>query len=108
AERHARGLLRPGGAALDEAAEREPVPAPVDQLALQLRLLGPADLGEAAVERELVVTAVELVLALERRDGGDRIRHLALGDEVAAAELDAIDTEILGDHVEQPLAEEIG
>src|SRR5262249_32218867 len=107
-ERHPRGFLRPGGSPLDEAAEREAVPASVDQPALQLRLLAPLDLGEAAVKRRLVVAAVELVLALERRDGRDRVRHLALGHEIAAAELDAVDAKILGDHVEQPLAEEIG
>ena len=46
-------LLRAGGAALDEAADREAVIAAVDQPALQLRLVGPAEFVKAAVERRL-------------------------------------------------------
>ena len=44
-EHEARILLRSGGAALDVAADSEAVVAAVDQLALQFRLLGPADFG---------------------------------------------------------------
>ena len=56
----------------------------------------------------MVVAAVELVLALVRRDGGDRIGHLLPRDQVAAPEVDAIEPEVPRHHVEQPLAEEIG
>src|SRR6185312_5625781 len=101
------GLLRAGGAALNEATERDAVIAAVDQLTLQLLLLVPADLGEAAIERRLIVAAVELVLALERRDGRKPVRHLAIDDEITAAELDAIEPQVLRDHVEQPLAEKV-
>src|SRR5262249_8372580 len=107
-EHDARALLRSGGAALDEAAEREAVIASVDQLARELRGLAPVDLGEAAIEGGVVVAAVELVLAFERCDGRDRIRHLALRHEIAAAEFDAIEIQVLRHHVEEPLAEEIG
>ena len=103
-----RGLLRAGGAALDEAADREPVIAAVDQPALQLRLLGPADFCEAAVESDAIVAAVEFVPELEGRDGRDRIRHLGRRNEVAAAEIDAVEAEIGRRHVDEPLAEEIG
>jgi hypothetical protein len=48
------------------------------------------------------------LLALERRDGGDRVRHLGFADEIAPAELHLIDAEIARHDVEQPLAEEIG
>ncbi len=82
--------------------------APVDQLARELRFLGPVDFRKAAVERGVIIAAVELVLALERGDGGDLVGHLLERDEVAAAELDAIEAEILRHHVEEPLAEEIG
>src|SRR5215204_4161029 len=76
--------------------------------ALQLRLVRPTDLVEAAVERHGVIAAVELVLAFERRDGGDRVGHLGGRHEIAPAKFDAIDREICGGHVEEPLAEEVG
>ncbi len=104
----ARALFRPSRAALDEAAQRNAVIAPVDQLAGQLRFRGPVDLREAAVERDVIVAAVELVLGLERGDGRDLVRHLRVRHEVAAAELDAVEPEILRHHVEEALAEEIG
>src|SRR5262249_56685685 len=107
-EHDARGFFRPGRAALDEAADREAVVAAVDQPALRPGFLRPADLRKAAVERGVIVAAVELVLALERRDGGDLIGHLALCDEIAAAELDAVQVQILGHDVKEPLAEEVG
>src|SRR6478752_7705111 len=82
--------------------------APVDQLARELRLFGPLDFVEAAIEGDLVVAAVELVLALERSDGGDRIRHLLPRDEIAAAELDAIEPQIRRHHVQETFAKKIG
>src|SRR5262249_33650127 len=78
----------------------------VDQLAGELRLLRPLDLVEAAIERGVVVAAVEFVLALERRDGGDLIRHFLLRHEIAAAELDAVEPAIPRHHVEQAPADE--
>src|SRR5215470_8376315 len=65
----ARGLLGTRGAAFDEAANRKPVIAPTDLLAIELDLFPPADFLQAAVERDLVVAAVELVLVLVGRDG---------------------------------------
>src|SRR5262249_47510510 len=103
-----RALLRPRGAAFDEATHGKTVIAAVDQLAFELLLVGPAEFGEAAVERDLIIAAVELVLAFERRDGRDLVGHLAFAHEIAAAELDLIDAEIARRHVEQALAEEIG
>ena len=103
-----RRLLGAGRAAFDEAADGEAVMAPVDEPALELRFLRPAEFCEAAVERDPVVAAVDLVLGLERRDGRERIGHGRRRNEVAAPELDAIDAEIGGDHVQQTLAEEIG
>ena len=75
--------------------------------ALQAGLLLPFDFRQAAVERDPVVAAVELLFLLGRRDRCDRIGHLRFGHQVAPPELDAIDAEILRRHVEQPLAEEI-
>jgi len=74
--------------------------APVDQLARELRLFRPVDLVEAAIEGRLVIAAIELVLALERRDGGDLVRHLLFGYEIASAERHAIEAEVLRHHVE--------
>ena len=82
--------------------------APVDQLARELRLFRPIDLVEAAIEGGLVIAAVELVLALEGRDGGDLVRHLLFRYEIAAAERHAVEAEVLRHHVEQALAEKIG
>src|SRR5436305_10428703 len=70
---NARAFLWSRRAALDEAANGESVITSLDRLAPQLGLLSPADFLHAAVKRRLVVAAVELVLALERRNGGDGI-----------------------------------
>ena len=56
----------------------------------------------------MIIAAVELVLALERGDGGDLVGHLLERDEVAAAKLDPVEAEILRHDVEEPFAEEIG
>ncbi len=74
--------------------------AAVDQLAGELGFFRPAELLQTALERGVIVAAVVLVLALERRDGGDRVGHLVPRDEIAAAELDPVDAEILCHHVE--------
>src|SRR4029077_4655924 len=63
---------------------------------------------KAALERYPVVTAVGLAREVERLDGGEPIGHLGLGDEIAAPELDAVDAELGGGDVEQPLAKEVG
>ena len=56
----------------------------------------------------MIIAAVEFVVMLVGRDRGQRVRHLGLRDQVAAAELDAVDAEVLRHDVEQPLAEEVG
>src|SRR5216684_4338955 len=53
-----RQLLRPGATAFDETGDGHPVIAAVDQPAVQFALLGPAELGEAAVEDMGVIAAV--------------------------------------------------
>ena len=55
----------------------------------------------------MIVTAVELVLALVGGDGGDGIWHRLVRDQVAAAQVDPIDAEVARHDVEEPLAEEI-
>ena len=107
-EHQPRAFLRPGGTALDEAAEPEPVIASIDQLALQLFLFAPADLGQAAFERDLIVTAIERVLAFVGGDGGDAVRHLGLGHEIAPSQLDSVDAQIGRRHVDEPLAKKVG
>ena len=104
----ARALLRSGGAAFEVAADGGAAVAPVDQLALHRRFGRPIDLIEAARERHGVVAAVGLGSEVERLDGGEPVRHLGFRDQVAAAELDAIEAELARGDVEQPLAEEIG
>src|SRR5262245_39794448 len=101
-------LARTGGAALDVAGERNAVIAAVDQLALQLRLLRPVEFLEAAVERDLIVAAVAGGLDRRRDHARKRIRHIGFADEIAPADLDAVEPEILRHHVDQALAEEIG
>ena len=103
-----RGLLRAGGTAFDEATDRDPMVAPANELALQLRLLRPADFLKAALQRHPVVAAVVFILVLVGRNGRDWIRHFRMRDQVFAAELDPVDAQILRNDVEQPLAEEIG
>ena len=62
---------------------------------------------QAAVERLPVVAGVGLAALVERLHVRKLPRHLVLGDEIAPAEFDAVDAEIVRRHVEQPLAEEI-
>src|SRR5262245_24452484 len=107
-EGEAGALLGPRRAARDETADGEAMIAPRDQLPQQLGLLGPADLFKAAVQGDLIVAAVVFVLVLVRRDGRNPIRHFRSGDEVAAAERDAIEPQVLCDQIEQPFAKEIG
>src|SRR6185369_900078 len=105
---HADILARTGTATFEIAADRDAVAAAVDQLALQLLLFRPAKILQAAVQRLLVIAGVGLRALIERLYVRERPRHLMLGDQIAAAELDAVDAEIVCRHVETPLAEEIG
>src|SRR5215831_20610865 len=102
-----RGFLGTSRSAFNETADREAVIAPVDQLPLELRLVGPTKFLKAAIERKAIIAAVEFVLGLKRRDGRHRLRHCGRRDQIAATEFDAIDVEVLRDHVQQALAEEI-
>src|SRR5262249_12880230 len=90
------------------AADRDAAITPIDQFALHGGFGGPADLRKAALERHPVIAAVGLARKLERLDGCESIGHLGLGDEIAAPELDAVDAELGGGEVEQPLAKEVG
>ncbi len=106
-EHQAGGFPRARRAALEIAADGETMVAAGGERSLQRRLHGPADLLEAARECRAVVAAVGLGRKIELDDARQRIGHLAFRDQVAAAKLDGIDTEIARGHVEQPLAEEI-
>ena len=100
-------LPRPGAAAFEIAADGDAVVAAVDQRALQLRPLGPVEFGEAAIERHLIIAAVAFADDVEHMHLRQRIGHVGFGDQIAAAEFDAVDAEIGRHHVEQPLAAEI-
>ena len=106
-EHEARALLRAGRAAFEVAADRGAAITAVDQLALDRRLCAPIDLVEAARQRHPVVAAVGFRSDVERRDGGEPVGHLGFGDEIAPAERNAIEAELGGGDVEQPLAKEV-
>src|SRR5271166_622438 len=74
-EHQPRIFLWAGSAALDEAPDSQSVIAAVDQLALEARLLRPADLLQAPVEGLPVLAAIERVLVLVGGDRGNRIWH---------------------------------
>ena len=78
-----------------------------DQSALQLRFLRPVEFLQAAGERRGIVAAVVFGLGFVGRNLGDVIGHLGLRNEIAPPELDAVDTKIVRDKIEQPLAEKI-
>src|SRR5579859_1558060 len=101
-------LARPRAAALDEAGDAEAMMAALDQVAVEGRLVGPAELRDGAVEGARVVAAVALCLteAVVRHDGGEPPRHLGRGDEIAAADVEAIKPEVARREIEQALAEE--
>lgn len=105
---NARILARPGRAALDEAGNTETVIAPVDQLAVQRKLVMPAGILDAVIEGAGIVAAVargvaEAIVGAHRRQ---RIRHLRQRDEVAPPDIETVEAEILRGHVEQPVHEE--
>src|SRR4029077_10503654 len=103
-----RQFLRPGAAALDKAGDRDAVIAPVDQPAVQLLLLVPAEFGQTTVQRMRIITAVAFGMGIEVAglDPGERVGHLGIGDQVLAAHLYRIDAEFPGRQLDQPLAEE--
>ena len=107
-ELDARVLARPGGAAFDEARQRHAVVAALHHAPVELHLLRPIELRQAAIQRRGVIAAIELLLLFRRRDGGERVGHLVGPRQVAPAEFDRIDAEVLGGHVEQALTEEVG
>src|SRR3954467_12224628 len=57
----ARAFLRAGGAALDETGNGDAVMAPVDQLTPERGFLRPTDFLKAAIERGVIIAAVELI-----------------------------------------------
>ena len=79
----------------------------VDELSLQRRFGGPIDLMEAALEGDAIVAAVGLGRKIELDHARERIGHLSFRDQIAAAEFDAVDAEIVRRHVEQTFAKEI-
>ncbi len=109
-EHEPRALARAGSAAFDVAADA--------------RCRGSARRSSLPCNAAFSVQFESLQAAVERRSDsrrcrfrfstssgshrGQRIRHLGFRDQVAAAELDAIDAKVPRRHVEQPLAEEIG
>ena len=103
-----RTLFRSGRAAFEITADRGAVVAPVGPLALHGRFCVPVDLRKTTIERAAVVAAVRLRGDIERLDGRQLIRHLAFRDQIPAAELHTIDTELACSDVEQALAEKIG
>ena len=100
-------LARSGRAPFDERADGDAAMPAVDDAARDARLFPPAERFQTAVERLHVIAAVERVLARERLDAGQFVRHLAGTRQVAAAELGTVDAQIGGGEVEQALAEEI-
>ena len=102
-------FLRTGGAALDEAADGETVIAAVDQLALQLDLVRPVELLQAAIEasrdsrrcRTRRLRSVGVMVATLYGCSVARSRFLRRNSTRSMPRSSR-------DHVEQPLAEEIG
>src|SRR5262249_2973894 len=98
----------PSTTAFDEAGKRHAVIPPLNEVTLQFALLLPTEFGEAALERMRVVAAIAFGFGIEitRLDASEPIGHLAVGNKVAPAHLDAVDAELLRRDFDQPLAEE--
>ena len=79
----------------------------IDQLACELRLFVPSEISEAAVQQLGIVAAVEFVGMVVRRDVGQSERHLRIGHQIAPADLDTIDAQILRHQVDQPLTKKV-
>ncbi len=106
-EHQSRVLARPRRATLDEAADGKALIVAIDQLTAELALFGPAKFLHAEIEHRVIVAAVELRRAVVGRHAGERIRHLAVRDEIAPAQFDAVDLQILGNQVDHPFTNEI-
>src|SRR5437016_13679635 len=102
-----RTFLRAGGAAFEVTADSAATVAPVDQLSLQRGFRCPVDLREAAVEGDAVIAAIGLAFDVERGNRQERVGHVGFRNQLAAAERDAIDTELAGWNVGQALATEV-
>ena len=98
AHRHPRLLARRAGRGLDVVGQTEP-----EQLAARPRCgAAPADaapVGEAHRERHVFGVPPAVVDHAQRVGVG----HLGLADQVAAAELDAVDARRVGGEIDQPL-----
>src|SRR5216684_6579504 len=103
-----RVFARAGGAALEITPDRCPMIAPVDSLALQRRLGGPADFRKATLEGTAVIAAVRRGVEIKLHHLGKCVRHLGFRYEIAAPELDAIDAKITRRHIEQALTKKVG
>src|SRR5262249_16959088 len=77
------------------------------QPSVQAHLLGPAELRNAEVEGASVIAAVALSLAeaVVGYDRGEPIGHLGRREEIAATDVQAIETEVARRDIEAPLAE---
>ena len=69
--------------------------------------LVPIDLGEQLVEQPDIVAGVVVDFLAERLER-PRVGHFGVADGVAPADFDAVDAELGGDGVDQPLAHEGG
>src|SRR6185312_13765448 len=94
--------------ALNEAGETDAVVAAVDQLAVEFDLLVPAGLLQAPLERLGIVAAVaeRFREGLARLDRRQLERHLIEPDQIAPAQFETVDAEVLGRQVHQPVHEE--
>src|SRR5262252_1877663 len=105
---HAGVLARTRATAFDKTGDTDAMIAAVDQSPVQAHFFGPAELRNAAVECARIVAAVALGLAeaVIRHDRREPIWHLGRRDEIAATDVEAIEAEVAGCKVEEPLAKE--
>src|SRR5258706_7811639 len=100
-------FLRTGAAAFDVAADTETVITTIDQPSPKLALFRPADFRETTLEGNPVISAVRFTVGTKRQNLGQGAGHLRFGEQIAAAELDAVDPEVLRHKIEHPLAKKI-
>ena len=107
-DRDTGALARSRRAALDEAGDAEAMIASLDQPALQRFLLAPARLRDAAVEGAGIIAAVALGLAepVIGAHARQAVRHLDRRDQIAAADGEPVEPELVRREIEHPLAEE--
>src|SRR5215467_9144177 len=79
----------------------------VDAPAVEGLFSRPIEFQEAAVKRLAIIARVAFALDLGTNDCRQPIRHLRRADEIAAAERDAIELQVVRYEIEQPLAEEV-